>query len=131
MSTFLIIFGLVIGIIIFGIGIVYFRYFVPLRPKENGFEFVYVKDDGTVRELYSDEIEYLSEEFEPTDGARPYIKNRYKSLTPDKKLSGFIQRNRVPKRLRIENVAQQSIKIIGQEVDKTGASGVFAKSPNF
>lgn len=131
MSILFITIGVVVGAIILGIGIVYLRYFIPLRPQENGFEYVHVNDDGTVRELYKDEVEYLNEEFHPTDGARPYIKSRYKSLTPDKRMSGFIQRNRVPKKVEIKNVVQQSIKKIEHEVDETGASGVFSKSPNF
>ncbi|WP_298321406.1 hypothetical protein [uncultured Aquimarina sp.] len=131
MSVLFITIGVVVGAIILGIGIVYLRYFIPLRPQENGFEYVHVNDDGTVRELYKDEVEYLNEEFHPTDGARPYIKSRYKSLTPDKRMSGFIQRNRVPKKVEIKNVVQQSIKKIEHEVDETGASGVFSKSPNF
>ncbi|WP_282081448.1 hypothetical protein [Aquimarina algiphila] len=131
MSILFITIGVVVGAIILGIGIVYLRYFIPLRPQENGFEYVHVNDDGTVRELYKDEVEYLNEEFHTTDGARPYIKSRYKSLTPDKRMSGFIQRNRVPKKVEIKNVVQQSIKKIEHEVDETGASGVFSKSPNF
>ncbi|WP_299244132.1 hypothetical protein [uncultured Aquimarina sp.] len=108
------------------------RYFIPLRPQENGFAYVYVNSDGTVRELYDDEVEYLNEEFHPTDGAKPYVKSRYKSLTPDKKMSGVIQRNRVPRKVEIKNVVRQSIiKKTEHDVDETGASGIFSKSPNF
>ncbi|TSE07986.1 hypothetical protein [Aquimarina algiphila] len=131
MSILFIIIGVVIGVILLSIGIVYLRYFIPLRPQENGFEYVYVNNDGTVRELYNDEIEYLNEKFHPADGARPYVKSRYKSLTPDTKMSGFIQRNRVPRKVEIKNVAQESIlKKTEYEVDETGASGIFSKSPN-
>lgn len=80
----------------------YLRYFIPLRSKESGFEYVYVNEDGTVSELDDDEVEYLKTEFSPADGARPYIKSRYKQLTPDRKISGFILRNRVPKRIEIQ-----------------------------
>ncbi|SHF73344.1 hypothetical protein SAMN05444377_11737 [Flavobacterium fontis] len=80
----------------------YLRDFVPLRPKEPGFEYVYVNEDGTVSELNDEDIEYLKTEYSPTDGARPYIKSRYQELTPDKKISGFILRNRVPKRMKIQ-----------------------------
>ncbi|WP_188464100.1 hypothetical protein [Bizionia arctica] len=72
-----------------------------MRPKELGFEYVYVNEDGTVSELDEEDIEYLETEFSPADGARPYIKSRYNELTPDKKKSGFIMRNRVPKRIEI------------------------------
>ena len=82
--------------------IIYFKYFRPLRPKENGFEFVYVENNGNIRELKNEEIEYLKEKFQPNDGGRPYIKTSYKALTPDGKISGFIYRIRVPKKITIE-----------------------------
>ena len=40
-------------------------------------------------ELDEEEKEYLKTRFEPNDGARPYIKTRYKELTPDGKLWGY------------------------------------------
>jgi len=67
------------------------------------FEYVYVENDGTVRELDKDEVEYLQTEFEPTDGARPYIKDSYDQLTPDKKIFGFLNRSKVPKEIKIIN----------------------------
>ncbi|MGG8497848.1 hypothetical protein ACQY1Q_15660 [Tenacibaculum sp. TC6] len=60
-----------------------------MKPEKEKYEFVYVENDGTIRELDKDEIEYLQTEFKPTDGARPYIKSKYTQLTPDKKISGF------------------------------------------
>jgi hypothetical protein len=83
---------------------VYVRFFMPLRPKEYGFEYGYVNEDGTVRELDEDEVAYLNEEFEPADGARPYIKSRYSELTPDKKIWGFIERRRVPRKIKIQSL---------------------------
>jgi len=58
-------------------------------------------DYRTVRELDKEEEAYLKEEFIPNDGARPYIKDRYKELTPDGNISGFISRRRVPARIKI------------------------------
>jgi hypothetical protein len=72
------------------------------NETQNEFEFVYVKENGKVRELYKDEIEYLSETFHPNDGGRPYIKKNYNDLTPDGKILGFIHRNRIPKSIIIE-----------------------------
>lgn len=93
---------IILGIIVI-IGLtVYLKYFIPLRPKESGFEYVYVNEDGTVSELDEEDVEYLKTDFSPTDGARPYIKNHYKELTPDRKISGFILRNRVPKKIKIK-----------------------------
>lgn len=127
MSVLFIIIGVLAGIILLAIGIIYLRYFIPLRPKENGFAYVYVEDDGTVRELYEDEIEYLEEEFHPTDGARPYVKSRYSSLAPDNKMSGFIYRNRVPKKIIIKPVVSENRKKVTYTLDKNGATGIFSK----
>ena len=99
MKTILLITLMSILIVIF---LVYFKYFRTLRPKEDGFEFVYVDNNGEVRELDKEEMDYLKEQFHPNDGERPYIKTSYKDLTPDGKISGFISRNRVPKNITIE-----------------------------
>ncbi|WP_459209648.1 hypothetical protein [Aquimarina rhabdastrellae] len=65
------------------------------------FKYVYVNEDGTIRELTKDEQEYLQEEFSPGDGARPYIKDSYESRTPDKKIRGFLERTKIPKHIEI------------------------------
>ena len=73
-----------------------------METKEEKFEYVYVENDGTVRELDNQEIEYLQTKFEPTDGARPYIKNSYDQLTPgSKKILGFLHRSKVPENVKI------------------------------
>jgi hypothetical protein len=93
---------IIIGILVTAGLLFYLRYFIPLRPTESGFEYVYVNEDGTVSELDDEDVEYLKTEFSPADGARPYIKSRYRQLTPDKKKSGFILRKRVPRRIEIQ-----------------------------
>jgi hypothetical protein len=72
------------------------------RHKESGFRYVYVNRDGSARELTSDEQEYLNEEFSGGDGARPYLKFRYESLTPDGRISGFLERRQLPARIEIQ-----------------------------
>jgi hypothetical protein len=72
------------------------------RHKENGFRYVYVNRDGSARELTADEQEYLSEKFSGGDGGRPYIKFRYESLTPDGRISGFLERRQLPARIEIQ-----------------------------
>lgn len=64
-------------------------------------KFVYVEDDGTARELGAHETEHLNTTFHPTDGARPYIKTRYKQLTPDGKIGGFLLRRKLPSNIQI------------------------------
>lgn len=72
-----------------------------METNNDGFEYVYVEIDGTVRELNKGEIEYLETKFEPSDGARPYIKSSYNQLTPDKKILGFLHRDKVPENIKI------------------------------
>ncbi len=72
------------------------------RRKEAGFRYVYVNLDGSARELTPEEREYLSETFSGGDGGRPYIKFRYESLTPDGRISGFLERRQLPARIEIQ-----------------------------
>ncbi len=71
---------------------------------DNNFEYVYVNQDGSVRELSPNEQEYLKEEFSPGDGARPYIKSSYKSQDGWGSMSGFIPRKKVPSNVTIDAV---------------------------
>jgi hypothetical protein len=75
--------------------------FGPRRGNEPGFKFVYVNQDGSVRELSPDEQAYLSEQFSGSDSGRPYIKSRYKSSDGWGSQSGFIERRWVPSRITI------------------------------
>jgi len=63
-------------------------------------DFVYIEDDGSVRETTREEAEYLRETFLPGDGARPYIKGSYRARTPTGSLGGFLPRRKLPRRLR-------------------------------
>jgi hypothetical protein len=69
--------------------------------SDSGFEFVYVNQDGSVRELSPAEQTYLSEEFSGGDSGRPYIKSSYKSRDGWGSMSGFIARRSVPARITI------------------------------
>ena len=76
----------------------------PRRPKEPGFEYVYIDNDGNARELEADEQEYLQRDFEFGDGGRPYIKGWYEELTPDFKMQGYLRRRQLPKWIKIEAI---------------------------
>ena len=95
---------LILFIILARIGFISYILYPPLRKKEAGFQYVYFEDDGSVRELNEDEKDYLSKEFHPNDGARPYIKLRHNDKTPDGKISGFMRRNRVPQNILIKKL---------------------------
>ena len=72
------------------------------KIKQQGFSYVYINDDGSARELDLEEIKYLSTEFLGGDGARPYVKSNYETLTPDGKMHGYLWRQRLPKTISIE-----------------------------
>ncbi|HEX6910874.1 MAG TPA: hypothetical protein VF142_10785 [Longimicrobium sp.] len=71
------------------------------RPADGGFEYVFVEDDGSARELASDEREYLQAEHHPADGGRPYVKDGYEARTPDGRLGGYLRRVRLPRHVPI------------------------------
>lgn len=72
------------------------------RPREAGFPFVYINQNGTARELTAEERAYLETDFAGGDGGRPYIKSNYKSKDGWGSISGFIERVKVPAHVRIE-----------------------------
>ena len=74
------------------------------RGPEEGFEYVYVNQDGSARELSPAERDYLSMDFEGGDGGRPYVKAGYRSRDGWGSLSGFIKRRDVPARIAIAPV---------------------------
>src|SRR5689334_767250 len=47
------------------------------EAKSEPYPYVYVNDDGSVRELHPSERIYLETSFSPFDGARPYTKDSY------------------------------------------------------
>jgi hypothetical protein len=74
------------------------------RSIEPGFEFVYMNQDGSVRELSPAEQTYLSKEISNGDSGRPYVKSSYKSRDGWGSLSGFIERRKVPAQIKISPV---------------------------
>lgn len=75
-----------------------------MNSDESKFQWVYVNQDGSVRELSPDERNYLSEEFSGADGGRPYIKPTYGSRDGWGSRSGFMERSLVPKDRSIEPI---------------------------
>lgn len=82
-------------------GFLFYLKFAPKRKKEKGFEFVYVEKDGSVREVYHSEVEYLNRPFYPGTEGRPFVKKSFDELNPKGNISGFILRSRVPKKIFI------------------------------
>lgn len=73
--------------------------FVVVSDKEAKavpYPYVYVNDDGSVRELHQEERIYLETPFHPADGARPYIKSSYNQKDGWGNLTGFCHRSKIP-----------------------------------
>ena len=75
-----------------------FRVVTTKESKIDPYPYVYIQEDGSSRELDSEERAYLEEAFHPNDGGRPYVKTRYSQLTPDGKMEGFLKRSKLIKR---------------------------------
>lgn len=105
---FLILFGLAVPI--FWLVVKYAFETRPRRKREPGFEYIYVEDYGSARELDAQEREYLNTKFHGGDGNRPYIKTQYESLTPNGLLRGYLRRRQLPKDIPIHPKANSRIK---------------------
>lgn len=69
-----------------------------------GFEYIYVEDDGSAREVNAAERERLTTKLEPPSGfysPPPYIKFNYESLSHEGRLGGYLLRRQLPKSIRI------------------------------
>ena len=60
------------------------------------YPYVFVENDGSVRELHSEERKYLETPFSPFDGGRPYTKEDYESRDGWKSIKGFCLRAKIP-----------------------------------
>jgi len=74
------------------------------RSVDPGFRYVYVNQDGSVREVSPAERTYISTEFAGSDSGRPYIKASFEARDGWGSLSGFIERCMVPARIRVAPV---------------------------
>jgi hypothetical protein len=71
---------------------------IPTRKwGESAFDYVYVDDDGSARELNAEEDEFVTTTLFPDDQAQFFIKPRYESLGPDGRLRGYLRRRQLPK----------------------------------
>lgn len=67
-------------------------------------EYIYVNQDGSARKLSDSERNYLSKQFAPTDGGRPYIKANYESRDGWGSLSGFLPVSKLPSDVIVQPV---------------------------
>jgi len=71
------------------------------EAAEAVYPYVYVNDDGDVRELHLAERQYLEAPFSPFDGGRPYVKGSFDARDGWGSIEGFCHRSKVPRDLSI------------------------------
>ena len=71
------------------------------EAKSVPYPYVYVNEDGTVRELHPDERSYLETPFHPFDSGQPYTKNSYQKKDGRGRISGFCLRSHIPSNIDI------------------------------
>jgi hypothetical protein len=59
------------------------------------YPYLLVNADGTARELFAGEKEYLETPFSPLDGNRPYVKGSYLEKNCWKNFRGFLRRSQL------------------------------------
>jgi len=75
---------------------------MPLRKwRDSGFDYVYVNDDGSVRELNAAEEEYVTTAIFPDKDADRFIKSQYESLTGDGQVAGYLRRRQLPRQIPV------------------------------
>ena len=95
------------------------------------YPFVFVNEDGSVREVTILEKLYLQTKYSGSDGERPYIKTKYFEKNGWGKISGFCYRKAIPGNIEIQKVVEETnkeaiesevrrIKALGYEIDLTG-----------
>ena len=73
------------------------------------YPYVFVENDGSVRELHLEERKYLETPFSPFDGGRPYIKEDYESRDGWKSIKGFCPRAKIPDGIHIAGAPDDSL----------------------
>jgi len=73
------------------------------------YPYLFVEDDGSVRELHLEERKYLETPFSPFDGGRPYIKEDYESRDGWKSVKGFCARSKIPDGMHIAAAPDDSL----------------------
>jgi len=80
---------------------------IPLRKwRASTFDYVYVDEDGNVRELNAAEEEFVSTSIFLNDDADRHIKSEYESLTTNGRLAGYLQRRRLPRQIPVAPVGR-------------------------
>ncbi len=70
--------------------------------SQHPYPYIYIEDDGSVRELNPSERLHLETPFLPMDGARPAIKAAYESKNGWGSVRGYLMRSKLPAELHSE-----------------------------
>lgn len=88
---------------------------------KEGYRFVYIEKDGSVREVTALERLYLQTEYSGGDGARPYVMTSFPALGSGS--SGFCFRQFVPEGVKIREAAQSDRAAVAAELGRMRGQG--------
>ena len=77
------------------------------EAKTVPYPFVFVEDDGTVRELHAGERKHLEAPFHPADGSRPHVKNSFEQKNTVGSMKGYCLRSKIPSHLVIHDSPEE------------------------
>ncbi len=75
--------------------------FSETEARSVPYPYVYVNNDGTVRELHKSERADLETPFHPFDSGQPYIKSSYQKKDGRGRVCGFCRRSYIPSNIKI------------------------------
>ena len=94
------------------------------HSSKEQYPFVFVNEDGSVREVTILERLYLQTKYSGGDGERPNIKTKYSEKNGWGKISGFCYRKAVPGNIEIQKVVEDTNKeAIESEIRRIQARG--------
>ena len=76
------------------------------EAKQKPYPYVWVDDEGKVRELSPHEKEFLETPFSPGDGGAPYTKSDYLQKNGWGSVRGFCHRSKIPDGIEIKPFEQ-------------------------
>ncbi len=71
------------------------------------YPYVFIEENGNVRELHPRERRFFEMPMEPTDGSRPYIKRSYAYRDRYGLFSGYCLRTKIPSHLMIQDAPEK------------------------
>lgn len=80
---------------------------VPKNAKKEPYPYVFIEEDGRVRELHPRERRFFETPMSPMDGSMPYIKRSYSYRDRYGLFSGYCLRTKIPTHILIQDAPEK------------------------